>query len=51
MRGGGDGALTVFLCPQGDTLNCSCYVDLDQTSTVSKKISEVTDIPPKIIES
>ena len=36
----------------GDTLKLSCYVDLDQASTVyQKKISEESDIPPKIIES
>ena len=38
MREGEDGDLTVFLCPQGeegeDNLIFSCYVDLDQVSTV-----------------
>ena len=30
----------------------SCYVDLDQASTVyPQKISEVSGIPPKLIES
>ena len=35
------------------TLKLSCFVDLDQASTVyqKKKISEVSDIPRKIIES
>ena len=45
-----------LLSPQGwgDTLNFSCYVDLDQASTVyPKKISEVLGIQctPKIIEN
>ena len=56
MRGGRDGDLTVFLHPSGgwgvDTLNFSCYIDLDQASTVyHPKISEVSDKPPIIIES
>ena len=36
----------------GGTLNVSCYVYLDQASTVyPQKISEVSGIPPKVIES
>ena len=36
----------------GGTLNVSCYVYLDQAATVyPQKISEVSGIPPKVIES
>ena len=36
----------------GGALNFTCYKDLDQASSVySTKISEVSGIPPKIIES
>ena len=34
----------------GGTFIFSCYVDLDQAS-YSRKISEVSGIPPKLIES